>query len=203
MTSKRLRWAAPVTCVGLVTAGGLVLAADHIDSPTTTDDPAADITDVYAWQDGDKIVAAIAFDGLQEAGIAPVYDADVVYGLHIDTDADGVADHDVWARFGQNDAGDWGIQVSNLPGGDAVVEGPVDEVIDAGLGLRVFAGLRDDGFFFDLEGFMMTVESGTLMFDNTRDFFSNTNVHVIVFEMSTDGVAGGSDQVAIWASTRR
>jgi hypothetical protein len=201
-TLPRLRIAGGLLAIGLlVTAGDAVNAADHIDSPGATADPAADITDFFAWADADTTVAIIAFAGLGEAGASATYDAGVVYGIHFDQDGDGVSDHDVWVRFGQNADGDWGVQATGLAGTDAVV-GPVEEVIDAGLGQNVFAGLRDDPFFFDFEGFQDTLGRGTLSFENDRDFFEGTNVTAIAVEVSTDLVSGGGP-FSVWASTRR
>ncbi len=185
----------------LVTPDRSAVAADHVDSPSTGGDPAADFTDLFAWGNGDTVVVAIAFAGLGEAGVPATYDRGVLYGVHFDQDGDGLSDHDVWARFGQDDQGQWGVQVTGLAGTDAVV-GPVEQEIDAGLGQRVWAGLRDDPFFFDFEGFNDTLDSGTVMFDSTRDFFAGTNVTAIVFEVSTDLVSGGSP-FTVWATSHR
>jgi hypothetical protein len=180
-------------------------AADHVDAPMTAEDAAADITDFYAWHDqsGSRIVAAIGFAGLSEGGQPATYDDAVLYGIHVDNDADGIADQVAWIRFGQNAAGDWGVQVRNLPGTTDSIVGPVETVIDAGLNLRVFAGLRDDPFFFDLDGFRTTLQTGDLSFDSTRDSFRATNVTMIVVEMSVDAAAAGSDAVQLWATTAR
>ena len=75
--------------------------------------------------------------------------------------------------------------------------------IEAALDLRVFAGPRDDPFFFDLDGFRETVETGTLAFDNMRDSFAGYDITAVVLEMSIDAVASGSDNVAIWVTTGR
>lgn len=178
-------------------------AADHADAPSSTDDAAADITDLYAWHTEDKVIVALGFSGLAEAGVPANYDTGVLYGIHVDNDGDEIADHDIWARFGQDDAGDWGVKVENLPGAVADVVGPVETELDAGLGLRVFAGLRDDAFFFDLDGFKMTTMTGDLSFDSTRDSFAGTNITMAVMEMSIDAVAGGNDSLQIWATTGR
>ncbi|MCA9708618.1 MAG: hypothetical protein KDK70_22405 [Myxococcales bacterium] len=43
-------------------------AADHIDAPLASSETAADLTDFYAWHQGDRIVAAIGFAGLDVPG---------------------------------------------------------------------------------------------------------------------------------------
>ncbi|MBL4688051.1 MAG: DUF4331 family protein [Nannocystaceae bacterium] len=187
---------------GLVASGGEVIAADHIDGPDITNDPAADITDFYAWADGDSVYLILAFAGLSEAGTPALYDPDVLYGIHVDNDGDGVSDRDIWIRFGQSDDGEWGVQVEGLAGDGAVV-GPVEETIDAPLGQKVFAGLRDDGFFFDFQGFQTTLMTGDLSFDADRDFFAGVNVTAVAIEASLDAVASGGEPFTIWATTRR
>ena len=206
---KTSRSSARLVVVGLAAAAALPLlsdtvsAADHLDAPKTMMNQAADITDVYAWHTDDaKVVAVVNFSGLIESGVEPKFDSKVVYGIHIDNDADGVADHDVWFRFGQNGAGDWGIQAVGIPGGTPTVSGPLNTSIDAGLGLRLWAALRDDPFFFDLDGFKATLSSSTLSFNKDNDTFAGTNVTSIVVEMSTDAVVGAGSTFQLWASTR-
>ena len=94
------------------------------------------------------------------------------------------------------------MQVSGLPGGRPLVTGPVETTIDAGMGLRVYAGLRDDPFFFDLDGFNKTLQTSTLSFDSKHDTFATTNVTAIVVEMSTDALVGNGKTFRLWASTR-
>lgn len=179
-------------------------AADHIDAPLSSADAAADISDFYAWHaGGDRLVAAIGFAGLDIPGSEGTYDEGVLYGIHVDNDGDNVADQTIWARFGRAQDGSWGVKLEGIPGGQAEVVGPVNTELDAGLGLRAFAGVRDDPFFFDFDGFGATLASGTLSFDGNRDSFANTNVTMIIVEMSIDGVAAGSDSLALWATTAR
>lgn len=208
MTTTLRPWAARSGAIALAAllsplASAPTQASDHADSTTTRDDPAADLTDLYAWHAGSKLVVAFGFAGLSEAGLPAHLDAGVLYTVHIDNDGDDAPDHEVYVRFGQNGRGDWGVRVENLPGVADPVVGPIDTTIDAGLDLRVFAGLRDDAFFFDLDGLRQTQQSGELMFDDTRDLFDGTNITAVVLEMSIDAVAGGSDTVTLWASTGR
>lgn len=180
-----------------------VNAADHVDAPKTQANIAADITDVYAWHTGDgKIVAVLNFAGLNEAGLPAKFDADVLYTIHVDNDGDNLSDFDTLVRFGRDSGGNWGVQFTGLPGGDAVIEGPVGMTLQAGLGLRVWAGLRDDPAFFDLAGFKQTIMSGALGFDPANDTFAKTNVTSIIVEMSTDAVVANGQKIRLWATTR-
>lgn len=199
---------------GMTVLGGLAIAslsvlssashaADHADAPATKDDHAADITDLYAWHDASKINVILGFAGLSEAGVPAEYDAGVLYQIHIDNTGDLVSDYDVLVRFGQSSTGEWGVKVEDLPGIADPIIGPVETVIEAGIGLRVYAGLRDDPFFFDLDGFKETLAEGTLSFDNTRDSFAGTNVTAIALEMSRDALTSDKGVLSIWASTGR
>lgn len=178
-------------------------AADHIDAPIASSDAATDITDFYAWHQDDRIVAAIGFAGFDVPGSEGTYDEAALYGIHVDNDGDNEADQTIWVRFGEASDGSWGVKFEGIPGGDAEVIGPVNADLDAGLNLHAFAGVRDDPFFFDLDGFQATLATATLSFDGMRDSFAATNVTMIVVEMSIDGVAGGSDNLALWATAAR
>ena len=180
-------------------AGDEATAADHLDAPGVQSDAAADITDFYAWSDGTTATAIIAYAGLAEPDTGGMYDRDVLYGIHIDNDGDGVSDRDIWARFGQDAAGEWGMQVTGLS--DEPLVAPVEEGMEAE-GVRIFAGSRDDGFFFDLEGFQNTLAEATLMFDSTRDSFAGTNTTAIAVEAPLEAFTDG-EAFTIWASTRR
>jgi len=192
-------------CLGVAAAlSAPAFAADHTEAPGATADPAADIADFYAWNTDDgKIVAAITVGGLGPSEGGAIFDADVLYGVHIDQNFDNVPDLDVWLRFGQSSDGDWGVQVSGLPGGDPVVEGPVEAVIDAGGDLRVYAGLRDDPFFFDQAGFLATLDTQTVAFDNTRDSVARLSVTAMVIEMAAGSVLGDQHDVQIWTTSSR
>ena len=196
-----------ILAIGVMSA---VQAADHTEAPGTLLDPAADIDDFYAWHTANgTIIAILTFDGLQAPGGNATYDADVLYGIHIDNDADNVADIDIWVRFALDGQGRWGMQVMNLPGTGAPVWGSVEQVIDAPGG-KVYAGLRDDPFFFDFQGFSDTLANGSLFdgggnlyFDTARDSFAGTNVTAIVLEMDMGAALGGATSLQMWATTGR
>jgi hypothetical protein len=178
-----------------------VAAGDHAEAPAVENDKAADIADIYAWHtDAGSLVMALTFGGYALAGDPPTYDPDVLYGFHIDTNADNTADLNVWARFGEDAAGNWGIQVVDVPGATGPIEGEVDTVIEAE-GIKVFAGLRDDPFFFDKEGYLMTLSTGTVSFDSSRDFALLQNATAIVVEVPLANVASGP--FSVWATTGR
>lgn len=193
--------------VGLSAIAGLSLramAADHTDSPTAAGDPAVDIADFYAWHTDDgRLVAALTFAGLGEAGGDAVYDRETLYGIHIDSNGDNVADRDIWVRFGQNAAGEWGVQAMGLPGESEALIGAVETNLEGAGGARLFAGLREDPFFFDFEGFGDTLATATLAFDPDRDSFAGTNVTALVIDVDLAAAADGADNLSIWATAAR
>ena len=112
--------------------------------------------------------------------------------------------------------------MENVPGVAASFFGPIEQVLVTTSGLRAFAGLRNDPFFFDFEGFTALLntfaapgQSGDLVssFRLTgnqprRDSFAGRNVSAIVFEMDLDTVApkaanGTRPKIRAWATTSR
>jgi hypothetical protein len=182
-----------------------VQAADHNEAPGTMADNAADLADLYVWHnDEGKLVLAMTFAGLAEAGAPPTYDLDMLYGFHIDNNADNVADIDIWCRFGTNMAMDeWGVQCLNIPGSAGPVEGAVESNIDGGGGIMLYAGGREDPFFFDLEGFQMSLMNMALMFDPERDAFAGLNVTAIVVEMDAAMAVGDGTDLKVWITSGR
>jgi hypothetical protein len=198
--------------LGIWTTSRPADAADHNDPPSrvtgTSADREADIADVFAWHTDDgKTVIALTFAGPNDpvAGQAGMYDRDVLYTIHIDTDDDREADHSILARFGVSESGNWGLQLQGVPGADGTQAGAVEYVNRiAGSEGFFWAGLREDPFFFDLEGFQDTLANGTLGFDNTRDFFAGKNSSAIVIELETADINAGTDNTfSVWATTAR
>ncbi len=179
-------------------------AADHTEAPGAAADPAADIADLYAWHNANSLITVVTFAGLQAPAMdqTGTYDPDVLYTIHIDHNGDNVSDFQVHTRFGQNALGDWGMQVSNLPGEAGPLVGPV-ETVNNGAAAKAWSGLADDPFFFDLQGFNDTVATGTLSFDPTRDSLAGTNVTAIVLEMPLAAATAGSANIQVWATTSR
>jgi hypothetical protein len=184
-------------------------AADHRESAATQADRAADITDLYVWHNRQlgTLTAAIGIDGLRdpEAGQIGTYDDDVLVTLHIDQDpasGDHEPEIEVRIRFGRSDSGAWGVKVENLPGADGVVVGSVEQVLRSGTRAKVFAGLRDDPFFFDLAGFQQTLASGTLSFTR-EDSFAGKNVTAIILDMDLAAARGAGTVLDVWATTAR
>jgi hypothetical protein len=65
----------------------------------------------------------------------------------------------------------------------------------------VYLGLRDDPFFFDLQGFKDTLMTGTVAFNPARDFVALKNT--LIFAVEFDHAAAGSTNFGIWSTTGR
>lgn len=197
-----------VTFAFLAGVPGLARGADHMEAPATAADPAADIADVYAWHDGGRLITAITFAGLRApmAGQSGTYDEDVLYEVRIGR-AGGTfpstyeADVRIGLRFAQVN-GNWIVTASNVPGTSGDITGQVETVVED-QGVKLYAGLRDEPFFFDLEGFNNTLATGTLMFDSTRDSVAGLNCTAIVLEMDLAAVTGSGSNLYLWATTSR
>lgn len=220
--------------VGALAVSVAVMSADHVESPGTAADLAADIDDVYFFSSPEtpatKVVAAITFGGrpAPQSRIDQSFNCDpnVLFVLNIDRadaagDFDDVADVRILARFGRNSAGACGVQFENVPGAGGTFSGPIESVITSPAGMRAFAGLRNDPFFFDAEGFTALIASfgagppqsgdvaaafglGTRA---RRDSFTGRNVSAIVFEIDVDVLAplaaGVRPKLHIWGTTAR
>lgn len=202
-----------------------VMSADHAESPGADADAAADLADVFIFPSptgSGKTVAAITFGGRPAPrsridGDLPC-DPNVLYTFHIDREGaggfDNVADVQVHARFARNGRGECGVQIENVPGA-GTVSGPIETVNEAN-GLRFFAGVRNDPFFFDAEGYAALVASfagpgqsgdvaGAFRVGTAprRDSFAGRNVSAIVFEMDTGALTGAGSRVRVWGTTGR
>lgn len=229
-----LKSVARLFAVGATLVGFAVMSADHAESPGTDADPAADLADVFLFpspESATRLVGAITFGGrpAPRSRIDGSFycDPDVLYTFSIDrADASGnfdsVADVQVYARFGKNIAGQCGLQLESVPGAGGTFSGETERVFTSGTGMKAFAGLRNDPFFFDGEGltallntFAAPGQNGDLVSafklagnQPRRDSFAFRNVSAIVFEMDLDAVApraanGTRPKVRVWATTGR
>jgi Domain of unknown function (DUF4331) len=203
-TKKKLIYTAVLAGAAIVsTVTTVAIASDHDEADTTAyADVPADIGDTYAFHQGDRLTLIMTFDGYKLRQDEPNYDADVLYSFHIDTNDDNEPDHVIMARLGQNAAGEWGMKVEGIPGVAEPIIGAVDEVLsDTDSGAQAYIGLRDDPFFFDLEGFNDTLMTGTVSFQSNRDFAAFKNVHVLVIEF--DHAELGATNFGVWSTTGR
>lgn len=186
-------------------------AADHLDPPgrtspsvDSTPDRAADIADLYAWHDDDRVYMVLTFAGPQSTTQPATYDPDVLYQINVSNAGSRTSTEiPISVRFGPGgQAGEFGVQVSGVPGTSGPIVGSVETNLEQD-GVMVRAGLFDDPFFFDLQGFMETADMGTLRFMPTRNFFAGQNLTAIVISVPRERIENGATPIDIWAETRR
>lgn len=163
--------------VGLGGLGALALlaappaqGADHLDSPATQSDPSADIADLYAWTSSDGNSLNLVATVMPIAGAGATFGDATQYVFHVDAHPgfgmDAAMSTDIVCQFyTASDVECWAMQDDSVA---AYVEGNPSDTAGIGDGaLRVFAGLRNDPFFFNLDGFSATAETvrGALMTD--------------------------------------
>ena len=212
-----------IGAAGLLAAGGSALlvrepgrAADHLDPPARTDirfDPTidlpADIADIYAWTDTQSLNMVLTFAGPRTQDPA-YYDPNVRYFIHVSNA--GRPDDDeytIMCQFGPGQGGN-GIKCDGLPGVTGSIIGPVERILTAPNGVKVYSGLRSDPFFFDVLGFRETNSTGTLSILNTRDFFFQGNdttiavqVPISIVGRDSNGDGKVDNQMDIWVQTFR
>ena len=206
-------------------------AADHVDAPGLTPPGGnfqLDLTDIYAWRatSGNTVLVANV-NGLAKAGAKPVFASGVpsvkgtkgvAYWLRIDNNGDAVSDVDLRITFSKPDKK--GVQKlmvdrngKRLLVGKSTAPGKKIVTVNKQNGVKAFAGLRDDPFFFDLAGFLditaaldadktNDAKSFVGCKDPRTDFFKGFNVSSIVLELPPSLLtAEGSTNIGVWAAT--
>ena len=204
--------------------GSVLLAADHIDAPAVTgpgnSSPGNDITDIYAFQspaDNSKMVFVLNTQGLlaPAATAAAVFPANVLYEFNIDNTGDNIEDLVIQCLVQKGKMKVFGPVAPGTPGSVSTIKtiGPVTEVnvtsYSAGTpnigtvnGIRVFAGPRDDPFFFDLSRFKEITTGTQSGFRNPGvDAFAGTNVMSIVVEVPK-ALLGAASTINVWGETK-
>jgi hypothetical protein len=211
------KWAGSAGILTLAAGAAFMLpvaanwAADHLDPPGRTDpavdttpDQPSDIADVFAWQSDNTVKLAMTFAGPTVSSAPAFYDRDVLYKVFVSTTApDDTPEAVIRVRFGPGtQPGAFGVRFEGIPGVNGVIEGPVETTLSKD-GVKARAGLHDDPFFFDLQGFRETRSTGQIRFNNTRDFFAGQNDTAFILEIPRTGFAGGGGTIKVWATTSR
>lgn len=230
-------------CAAAIGIGIVALAADHADSPSVATNPKMDITDLYAFQDGNNLVLVMDVNPLS----GPVATEDLrfattgAYYFHVDSDGDVSTDEKTYTvQFADKSDGTEWIRVRGTGHGSGSTDdivGQVNTSADAATprtvssgdsAVKIFAGPRDDPFFFsllgngiDYKGFTTCTNAGGCFLgvcdrspggtgclsggaaapypSNSVDTLAGFNVSAIVIEVPLTDFASSS--LGIWAST--
>lgn len=230
MTHHRLRGAVRGAFVaGAVLAAALASngtetarAADHRDAPLVLDNSRTDINDVYAWVpvgSGNVVIAATFGNFVGDPGVTPLFDSGAVYEIYIDRNDDRIADMTIRTRFGDGTPQVFttsGILSGGIRGtvSDFGSNGPSAEAPTPFGDVQVFAGARDDPFFFDSVGFnafrtqLYLPDNGlrnTAINGTPQNAFAGFNVAALVYEIPIEIIMGDPNAVGgridLWAKT--
>lgn len=201
---------AAVTALSLVLPGA-ALAADHLDGAAVSANGAADINDLYVFQGSDPANTVLSFDVNPAAGVisGTTFDPGIEYVINVDTDGDAVEDVVYSITFAAEAGGTQAYTVTK--DGAPYATGVTGTNSTIATGGQVFAGLVDDPFYFDLDGFKTFKASildpdaavdASLICDNDPDvnFFAGFNASAIVLEVPDSELAAN---IGVWAETHQ
>lgn len=219
MKRKKLLLAALGIAAGIT--GGILFAADHIDAPAVTGQ-ASDITDVYVFraQDPNNLVFVANTQGLLTPGstAAAKFDENTVIEFNIDNNNDAVEDLVLQCKYdaASNKMQVYGPVAPSETGKRSKLEGSVtaETVVSAyggtavtgtgATGIKVFAGPRDDPFFFDLDQYKKIIAGTATSFNNPgTDKFAGTNVLSVVVEVPKSLISSASGKINVWLETKK
>lgn len=232
---------AAIAAAFFLSYGSPVFAADHRDAPTIDEYSAIDINDVFMFRDppctmancpSENLVVALSTQAVADPlfGSSYHFQENALYRLNFTTNqgAWSTAHIDfVFSPFGNgpdcpspqpacqtykaifpNHRVVSGVATQGTAGG---THNP--PVVETAGDIKVFAGPREDPFFFDLVGFNRTIGSNPTQISFTGvDAFKGKNVNAIVVEFPVNWVfprktcAGGTTPVfstpcGVWAAT--
>jgi hypothetical protein len=218
MKRKKLLFAA-VVAAAFVT-GGILYAADHIDTPAVTNQT-TDITDLYVFraQDPNNLVFVANTQGLTSPAntAALKFDENTVLEFNIDKTGDNVEDLVIQCKYdaASNKMQVYGPVAPSATGTKSKLEGSVtaDVAVTAygstavtgtgSTGIKVFAGPRDDPFFFDLNKYKAILAGTASGFANPgTDTFAGTNVLSVVVEVPKS-LIGATGNINVWLETKK
>jgi hypothetical protein len=231
LRGKTVAVAATILSVGLAAGAAIAFtagptgagAADHLDAPGLTPpggDVRLDLTDIYAFRTGaGRTALVLNVNGFSKPGQQATFATGipsvaatkrVTYNLRVDNNGDARQDVVLTVTFGKpNKQGVQKLQVRR--NGRVILNGKTSAfghvLVNKGKGVRAFAGMRDDPFFFDLQGFLniLSTQPGKSFLGCTAprpDAFAGSNVSSIVLDLKSSLLTRrGSSKIGVWATT--
>ena len=173
-------------------------AADHNEAPQVKIDPSADINDLFAFMNpnnSSELILAATY--VPFAGTGSKFSDAIEYNFNISNDENNYKK--ITCTFPSM------TQISCSYDGGSSVSGSIGNVI-SGNGMRVYAGLRDDPFFFDFGAFTQTVATLQPQFTNPGvDTFLGLDTLAIVIGIDSSilTTSNSNPVMKVYASTNR
>lgn len=151
---NRTSWIAALGLAVSLLPAAPALAADHLDGASVKQDPSTDINDVYSWMSTDRTKVYLAMTVFPAADKATAKFSTAAYYVFHTTSRTGngaATPTDVVCGF---DAAQkiscWVGSATNFVSGDASNTAGISSADGK---VKVFAGVRKDHFFFNLDGY--------------------------------------------------
>ena len=243
--ARRIRPRALVAALALTSATALALlalrpraglASDHQDTPEVELNQRMDINDLYVFPGSapDRVALALTVASPitpAQAAAGYGFDPNVLYQIKVDNTGDATEDLVFQVTFEGSGAAQTvhvrgpvkpsqtGVTSTLLSSG-AEVTGATNTMLGSATGMQVYAGLRDDPFWIDLETFMRILpdrkpvtgplsqipdtQTATSWRTPGVDFLRGLNALAVVIELpAAQLTAGGTPKLGVWATTSR
>ena len=241
------RAASAAALAALITAVALfgthaARSSDHQDAPATLNHPGVDLSDIYLFPSPQNPANAVLVMNVHPLiatglGTTTFFEPNVLYQMHIDNSGAATPSNGMVVQFlfGSPSASQTvtvygpaappattAVQISRVISQSAG-SGTINQAFTTSNGMQVFAGAREDPFFFDLAQFLKILPDrsagntaqgclpaplggGTCTGFNpvatAADSLKGYNVLSIVLELPKSMLtAGGTSKIAYWATT--
>ena len=218
-------------------AGGatLLTGSDHQDTPLVELNPQSDMTDVYAFPGSapGRIVLVMNTYGFLSPANSPTasFNRNLLYQLKVDNDGDSKEDKVIQFTFSSSGTSQkvtvrgpiappvQGAMLNTVSSAKSSLSGAINQTLGSASGIQVFAGVRDDPFFLDLEQFLriipdrMPVTGPNSLLPKTQsatawrspataiNYIAGYNVLSIVIELPSSMLENGAPgKLGIWGT---
>ncbi len=176
--------------------GSPLVAADHRDSPSARTNGSVDLNDLYVFQSPQRpenVVMILTVNPFAGVLSPTVFNTRAVYEFNVDTNADFVPNFVFRVYFSAARGGSQRFIVVQA-NGKPLVSGQTGKTTSIRTGGFVTAGLFDDPFFFDLDGF-----NNNFTFTTGNNAFAAANNSAIVLEVPRSMF--GTNNISVYVRT--
>ncbi len=223
---------AALSCsLGLALTPALLRAADHGDGPQASNDPAADIGDVFLFldpTDNTKVCFQMTMRGFivpAEAVNLGIFDPSIVYRFMVETNGDAVADSMISINFSPKTSnaipqtatvtmtrGTTTVFSFTAPATLPTLADTANAAVvttDGASGVSFFGGIVDDPFFFDIIGFnrfqtsILAGAPDVSQLNRARDSFAGYNTMSLAVRVPISLLQAQNNKVGVYGTTLR